>query len=338
MVLPFFRIEKCGQPNSLHPAESTHSAKTPLTSDILVKKPANLFHLPSSNIKIPQKIIRVNPPFCNFPTGYIMLNPHSSLPSFSNHWLVSIGALVLLTTVSVEPAQSQTIENAISRADLVLSNNFTQPLNAQDWWTNDSRAQKSAKIAKNKMVPQANVKDGVLQIRRTAGSDHAAIAKTKVQFKNAVITCKFLLADNQKFSVNINDPNCKTVHAGHLCRVEVGTTSVVIQDQKTGTMANEYRKLKESGASKTELAKRLKGKSDITKRATQASKWHELKILLEGEKIAVQIDDEFVSQFSSSGIGHPTKENIAFSVPRMVDIQNLAVYRITQEPSETKQP
>jgi len=258
-----------------------------------------------------------------------MLNSNCSPHVFLNHWLIYLGAMTLITTISIKPTHAQSFENAVSRADLILSHNFDQPLNAQDWWTNDSRAQKSARIAKNKMVPQASVKDGVLQIRRTEGSDHAAVARTKVQFQNALISCRFRLAENQKFSVNINDPNCKTVHAGHLCRVEVSTTSVVIQDQKTGTMANEHRKLKESGASKTELAKRLKGKSNMTKRATQACQWHELKILLEGEKIAVQIDNEFVSQFSSSGIGHPTKENIAFSVPRMVDIQNLTVYRIT---------
>ena len=268
----------------------------------------------------------------------IMLNSNCSLRQFFHHAPISCISFAVITIISAANTPAQTIESAISRADLILSHNFDQPLNAQDWWTNDSRAQKSAKIAKNKMVPQANVKDGVLQIRRTAGSDHAAVARTKVQFQNAVITCKFLLADNQKFSVNINDPNCKTVHAGHLCRVEVSTTSVVIQDQKTGTMANEYRKMKENGASKAELAKRVKGKSKMTKRTTKASQWHELKILLEGEKIVVQIDNEFVSQFSSSGIGHPTKENIAFSVPRMVDIKNLAVYQIAPQPSGTEQP
>ena len=103
-------------------------------------------------------------------------------------------------------------------------------------------------------------------------------------------------------------------------------------------MANEYRKLKESGTSKAELAKRIQGKSKTTKSVTKASQWHDLKILLEGEKIVVQIDDKVVSQFSSSGIGHPTKENIAFSVPRMVDIQDLAVYRIAPEQSGTEQP
>ena len=36
-------------------------------------------------------------------------------------------------------------------------------------------------------------------------------------------------------------------------------------------MANEYRKLKESGASKPELAKRLKGKSNMTEAATVQS-------------------------------------------------------------------
>ncbi|MDC3223691.1 DUF1080 domain-containing protein [Mariniblastus sp.] len=267
-----------------------------------------------------------------------MLNSKCSLRNLFHHCFLSFVAIAVITTLSAAPAQAQTIENAISRADLILSHNFDQPLNAQDWWTNDGRAQKSAKIAKNKMVPQASVKDGVLQIRRTEGSDHAAVARTKVQFQNAVITCKFQLAENQKFGVNINDPNCKTVHAGHLCRVEVSTKAVVIQDQKTGTMANEYRKLKESGTSKAELANRIQGKSKTTKRATKASQWHELKILLEGEKIVVQIDNEFVSQFSSSGIGHPTKENIALSVPRMVDIKNLAVYRIAPKQTGTEQP
>lgn len=267
-----------------------------------------------------------------------MPNSHRLRRRFSRHCLISFSVIALFTIISIEPTQAQRFENAIANADLILFSNFDQPLDTQDWWSNDNRAQKSAKIAKNKMVPQSIVKDGVLQIRRTEGSDHAAVARTKVQFQNAVITCQFRLAEKQKFGLNINDPNCKTVHAGHLCRVEVSTTFVVIQDQKTGTMENEYRKLKESGASKAELAKRIKGKSKMTKRTTKASQWHELKILLEGEKIVVKIDNEFVSQFSSSGIGHPTKENIAFSVPRMVDIKNLAVYQIAPQPSGTEQP
>lgn len=234
--------------------------------------------------------------------------------------------------------QAQTIETTIARGNLILSDKFDRSLIGQDWWTNDSRAQKSASIAKNKMMPQVTIQDGVLQIRRTAGSDHAAVARTKVQFQNAVITCKFQLSENQKFGVNINDPNCKSVHAGHLCRVEISTKSVVIHDQKTGNMANEYRKLKDSGMSKADLAKRIKGKSKTTQSVTEASQWHDLKILLEGEKIVVQIDDKVVSQFSSSGIGHPTKENIAFSVPRMVDIKDLAVYRIAPAQSGTEQP
>ena len=267
-----------------------------------------------------------------------MLNSNCSLRSLIHTSLIFFGATLLLATNSAEPMLAQTIETAIARGNLILSDKFDRPRIDQDWWTNDSRAQKSANIAKNKMMPQVTIQDGVLQIRRTVGSDHAAVARTKVQFQNAVITCKFQLSENQKFGVNINDPNCQTVHAGHLCRVEISTNSVVIQDQKTGNMANEYRKLKESGMSKADLAKRIKGKSKTTQSVTKASQWHDLKILLEGEKIVVQIDDKVVSQFSSSGIGHPTKENIAFSVPRMVDIKDLAVYRIAPEQSGTEQP
>ena len=60
--------------------------------------------------------------------------------------------------------------------------------------------------------------------------------------------------------------------------------------------------------------------------------------LTKDERGNLQIDNEFVSQFSSSGIGHPTKENIALSVPRMVDIKNLAVYRIAPKQTAPKQP
>ena len=215
-----------------------------------------------------------------------------------------------------------------SQGQLLIDDHFDRLAVGKQWSTNDARALRTSGIEKSRFQSQAKIHDGTLQIRRTEGSDHGASVKTSAEFTDAVIQLRFRLTGEDTFGVNTNDPECKTVHAGHICRVEIGPKHVMIQDQKTGNMDNQYRKLRDEGASKEELEKRIAGKS--IRRATQiaADQWHDLRIVLRGDAIEVAVDGTMVGEFNSEGIAHSPKRNIAFAVPRAVDIDNLKLWSL----------
>src|SRR5688500_2810368 len=77
------------------------------------------------------------------------------------------------------------------------------------WKTND---------ALKKAPGQSRIAEGTLVISMAAHSDHGAVITAPVEFTNAVITCRFRLADDKGFNLPINDNANKDVHAGHICR------------------------------------------------------------------------------------------------------------------------
>ncbi len=244
----------------------------------------------------------------------------------------AIGLLVLL--LCVVDASHAAAEAAKGGEDskLVVDDNFDRSDLGATWSTNDARALRTSGVSQSQFQSQAQIHDGTLQIRRTQGSDHGASVKTPVEFTDAVIELRFHLTGKNTFGVNLNDPECKTVHAGHLCRVEIGPKHVLIQDQKTGNMDNDYRKLRDSGAPPAQLAKRIEGKSKRHVTETVPDQWHDLRITLRGDAIQVAIDASEVGEFRSDGIAHPTKRNLAFAVNRAVDIDDLKIRSLAAKP------
>ncbi|MEL7498061.1 MAG: hypothetical protein AAFN77_10650 [Planctomycetota bacterium] len=236
-------------------------------------------------------------------------------------------ALLFATTLggsNVTMAQESTAESS----ELIVADNFDRAkLNEGSirWKTNDGRALRTSKVAKNEFEPQAKIVDNTLNIVRTKGSDHAATCKTDAAFRNALITFRFQIGSGEKFSFNMNDPNLKTVHAGHICKVEFGAKHVLIQDQKEGVMDLEFRKLRDAKAPKEELDQRLEGKSERTKVTIQPDKWHDAEIKLVNDRIDVTVDGKAIASHASAGIGHPTKQNFAFSVPKTLMVDQLEI-------------
>lgn len=212
----------------------------------------------------------------------------------------------------------------------LIQDNFDRDTLGDPWTVNDARALRTSKVSPTKFASQAQIRENRLEIRRTQGSDHAASVKTNVRFKNAIFQLKFRLNGKNKFSLNLNDPNLKTVHAGHICKVEVGPSRLVIQDQKTGTMDLENRKVRLEGSEeqKKTLAARLKTAQKSFPCTVPTDTWHRLKVILNGSEILVHINDEHIGAFRSPGIGHSTKENMAFSVPGSLDVDDLQIWSI----------
>ena len=231
---------------------------------------------------------------------------------------------------------AQQVDELVKTGKLIVDDNFDREQLGNNWKSNDARAQRTSKVPKSEFKPQSSIANNALEIRRTKGSDHAATAKINAQFKDVVFKFKFRLTDKNKFSLNFNDPNLKTVHAGHICKVEIGPNHVLIQDQKLGSMKKEHRDIRrgEDAAAKKKLNKKLAAFQKRVQTNVTAGQWHHLTVIVQGQTYKVHIDNQPVAEFASPGLGHATKENMAFSVPVSVDIDDLKIWSLP----ETKKP
>lgn len=245
---------------------------------------------------------------------------------------------LLIVGVLSQNSEAQSIEELVKSGQSLVNDNFDREELGKKWKGNDARALRTSKIPKAEFKPQSLIKNNVLEIRRTKGSDHGTSTKTNVQFKDAVFQLKFRLTRKNKFSLNFNDPNLKTVHAGHISKVEIGAKHVLVQDQKLGTMNLENRKVRLEGdaEAKKALTKKLAVYQKRTPTEVAAGKWHQLTVVVQGNTYKVHIDKQLVTEFTSPGLGHPTKENMAFAVPVAVDIDDLKIWSLPEAEKESK--
>ncbi len=239
---------------------------------------------------------------------------------------------LLLSIVAVMSFNQSTLGQDISAlkaaGTLIVNDDFEREQVGKNWAANDERAQRTSNTPKSEFKSQLQISDHALRIVRTQGSDHAATSRTDAKFKDAIFELKFRLNGKDKFNLNTSDPNCKTVHAGHIWSVQITPNFVLIQDQKTGTMDLKIRELRTSGQDKQRLAKLLDGKSRKVNTMIEPGKWHDLQVLQLGESIIVNIDQQEIAKFSSPGIGHLTKERVALSVPGTLEVDDIKVWRI----------
>ena len=243
---------------------------------------------------------------------------------------------ICLCVSFAQPAFGQSIDDLIKTGKLLVDDNFDRAKIGKKWTTNDGRAMRTSKIPESKFESQSQIKNNVLEIRRTQGSDHATSTKTNAEFKDAIFKFKFRLTDKNKFSLNFNDPKLKTVHAGHISKIEFGPQHILIQDQKLGTMKNEHRKVRLEGdsAAKKELNKKLAGFQKRVKTDIAAGQWHTAIVLVRGETYKIHVDNQLAAEFSSAGLGHATKQNMALAVPVSVDVDDLKIWSLPPEKND----
>ncbi len=175
---------------------------------------------------------------------------------------------------------------------------------------------------------QVDLRDGTMHIFIHKTADHAVSVRHAAEFRNGTVQVKFMLEHPQdKLGLDFADLKLKTVHAGHLFKVTVGTRRLEIVDMKTGIMDLKIREMRQS---KKELPAEVRQVIAATKKVMpiklETGKWYTLSVRVHGETIAVQIDGKPVGEFTSPGFGHPTKRMLRLSVPREAVIDDLEIY------------
>ena len=173
---------------------------------------------------------------------------------------------------------------------------------------------------------QVFLKDGVPEIRRLENANHAVSFKHDFALGDCTVAMRFKIDHGDRLGVNFNDTALKTAHAGHVCSVRITTKEVAVADQMNGSMNLELRKRRQAKDTSTELKQLIAKTEKKLPIELEPNQWHELMFELDGEVVRVFVDGVFQLEHSSPGFAHPTKSNIALSVPKNLIVDDFQVW------------
>jgi hypothetical protein len=140
---------------------------------------------------------------------------------------------------------------------------------------------------------------------------HQAVIGTDVPTKDSVVELKFKFAGATAVSVEFDDRKFTGSHYGHICFARVTPKSVIIADQKEGSMRNDVYAMTQP-SEKEERNKLLKGRSASFPVKLEQDKWYTLEVETVGDEMRASIDGKPVAYLKSPGIAHPTKSKLEF--------------------------
>jgi len=233
----------------------------------------------------------------------------------------------LLPLILILPALTASVF-AADLGKLIFQDDFNRTESKPDveeigngWGTNSKARAKGDK--------QVALKDGAMHIYISARADHAVSVTHPAEFTNGSVTLRFMLeSDTDSLGLDFADPQCKEVHAGHLCAAKVSPKQVQLIDHKTGGMRLDIHDARtEKKPLSDEQKSALVGKTKNVPHATEVGKWHDLQVTIEGDDISVLVDGQAVGDLHSPGIAHPTKRMLRLAVPHNAVVDDVKIYQ-----------
>jgi hypothetical protein len=144
---------------------------------------------------------------------------------------------------------------------------------------------------------------------KPAVKGHQAVIGSDVPTKDSVIELRFKFEGATAVSAEFDDRAYTGSHYGHICFARVTPKSIILADQKDGSMKNEIYKMTDP-AQAPEKAKLLAGRSATFPLTLDVTQWHTLTLETVGDTMRASIDGKPAAFLKSSGIAHPTKSKI----------------------------
>ncbi|WP_339749829.1 family 16 glycoside hydrolase [uncultured Rubinisphaera sp.] len=177
---------------------------------------------------------------------------------------------------------------------------------------------------------QVDLQDGTLVVKISPRADHAVTVVHQLDFADCCVKFRFQIADKHQLGFNFSDPELKTVHAGHIAGVKVTTNRLAVEDHKYGNFEIERYNRKKAGADKKEITKEVAPYNRAEKISITPDQWHEMMIVIEGDRITATVDGKQTISHQSPGFAHSTKRKIAFSVPKEAVIDDVTIWDVAK--------
>ncbi len=234
-----------------------------------------------------------------------------------------LGAILLLTFAP----SGYSADHGTSSGELILFEDFNRPDASsskdglgREWGTNSDRRASGKK--------QATLRDGTFQLVTAPGADHNAVAYHPLApaFADGAISIRFRMGAGQFFAVDFNNPECDTVHSGHIINVAFRANGVTIRDSKTGTMDLKIRSEIKAGKKTPEITALLKTKTITLPASLDDNIWHTAVMQKQGDVLSVQLDGKMLGQLQSPGITHDSINKVSISAKRSPLLDDLKVW------------
>lgn len=177
---------------------------------------------------------------------------------------------------------------------------------------------------------QAFINDGVLHVVTVKDAGHAAVLFQELSpaFRDGAIRLKFRAEAGESFAIEFNDPQCKTVHSGHIAGIKFDEKSITLFDSKTGGMDIELREKRKASPKDAALRKLLASKSKRVPFSDSPGQWHDLILLTTGDTMRVSVDGKVIGEFQSEGFSHATKRKINWTSLNSPDFDEIEVWSL----------
>lgn len=199
-------------------------------------------------------------------------------------------------------------EPIATKKELLFSDDFERAELGKAWgpvvptFTLENGALKGTQTRLNK--PAADGKPAV--------QGHQAVIGTDVATSDSVVEFRFKFAGATAVSAEFDDRKYTGSHYGHICYCRVTPKSVILADQKDGSMRNDIYAMAKDPTKKEERARMLVGRSATFPVELEQNKWYTLVVETVGDTMRATLDGKPVAFLKSSGIAHPTKSKIEF--------------------------
>ena len=188
-------------------------------------------------------------------------------------------------------------------------------------WTTSS--DKTAKGNK-----QIDLRDGHVYIYTHAEANHATSFRQAFEFQDGTIGLRVMFEDERdEITLNFADLELKSVWAGHLFKVTVGTNNVTITDQKTGQMDLKIRNARKDGTITKEQEAMVASKGISFPNTLKTNQWHTVRATVIDDELICSINGEVVGSFKSDGFAHPTKRLLRLLVPYNAHVDDVKIWR-----------
>jgi hypothetical protein len=225
---------------------------------------------------------------------------------------LALAALILSAPAALADDKPPLPEKPIAeKKELLFSDDFEKAEPAKEW---------------HKVVPTFTFENGTLKGTQTrdknvpaadgkpAQTAHAAVHGLEIPTKDSVVEVKIKFEGASLIDVEFDDRKYTGCHYGHICRAQVRLDSVVMVDEKDGSMRNDIYEMKKDPSKKEEVAKLLVGRSAKYPVKLEAGKWYTFTVETVGDEMRASIDGKPVGYLKSSGIAHATKSKIELGV------------------------
>ncbi len=161
------------------------------------------------------------------------------------------------------------------------------------------------------------IRDGVLVGIEQPGGGHAAVHSIKLApFSDVELNVDIKFEGSKMTNLTFNQTGFKESHAGHICRVVVSPTKIILRDGKTGNFKNEIFEMKKAGKLDAATKALLKTKQASFPVKLKASEWYSVTVRIKGDVMQAFIDGKLIGTLRSAGIAHATKDKIGLVAPR----------------------